>query len=344
MVCSVPSVMFVLTLWMRVARMAVLPSMVPIPAGTFVIGTSGKVNGTADKLPIARSWYGGDYDEHPLKNVTIASPFFMSTTEVTNAMYEEFDPSHRALRGFKGFSIGDNEAAVFISYRNASAFCEWLNNQQQEPNTTRLRYRLPTEAEWEFATRGGSTSNFWYGDDFNVSEGKGNANRPEAEGVSSVSAAAAINLTVGEFRSSPYGLYDCHGNVEEWTSTPYELYDGRSAVGVVNSVGVRVTRGGSHSTAPYYLRSSNRAAAMETQRSEVLGFRVAADPEGGARSTTTLVRALRRMCQQNLRRCSMALSNTCVSVTRTTWKPSACLRTTITHQAWGCWGKTPNSL
>jgi len=100
---------------------------------------------------------GGDWDEQPVHKVRITKPFYMAATEVTNAHYEQYDPDHRDLRGKKGFSTADDEAVVFISWYDAVGFCEWLSKKEQKP------YRLPTEAEWEFACRAGTTTQFHTG-------------------------------------------------------------------------------------------------------------------------------------------------------------------------------------
>ena len=83
----------------------------------------------------------GQWDERPAREVTIGQPFFMSITEVTNAQYEQFDPQHKQLRGRLGFSNADDEAVVFVSWNDASAFCRWLSGREGKP------YRLPTEAD-----------------------------------------------------------------------------------------------------------------------------------------------------------------------------------------------------
>lgn len=114
-----------------------------IPAGWFYMGSGGP---------------GADYDETPIHKVVISRPFRMSVTEITNAQYEAFDPSHRALRGKQGFSSGDNEAVIFVDWHQADAFCRWLS--EKEGRT----YRLPTEAEWEYACRAGSCMHYSFGD------------------------------------------------------------------------------------------------------------------------------------------------------------------------------------
>ena len=101
-------------------------------------------HGDPDKLVIGtRHVDYGDPDEHPVHRVNISRPFYMGVCEVTNAQYEEFDPSHRKLRGKNGFSKADDEAVIFVSWRQARDFCKWLSKKEGEP------YRLPTEAEWE---------------------------------------------------------------------------------------------------------------------------------------------------------------------------------------------------
>ncbi|MHC4680594.1 MAG: formylglycine-generating enzyme family protein [Planctomycetota bacterium] len=101
---------------------------------------------------------GGHWDERPVHRVRITGPFLMGATEVTNAQYEQFDPAHRELRGKLGFSKRDDEAVVFVSWHEATRFCEWLSKKEGKP------CRLPTEAEWEYACRAGTTTAYHTGD------------------------------------------------------------------------------------------------------------------------------------------------------------------------------------
>ncbi|MBI4875915.1 MAG: SUMF1/EgtB/PvdO family nonheme iron enzyme, partial [Acidobacteria bacterium] len=126
-----------------------------VPAGSFRMG---EANRLPDDLLFPLSYPAGtaleyfrhgDYDERPVHTVTIRRDFFLGAREATNAQYELFDPAHRALRGKNGYSKQDGEAVVFVSWEQARAFCAWLARKEGLP------YRLPTEAEWEYAARTG---------------------------------------------------------------------------------------------------------------------------------------------------------------------------------------------
>jgi len=206
-----------------------------------------------------------DFDEKPAHRVNISKPFYMAACEVTNAQYEQFDLSHRQLRGKNGFSKEDDEAVVFISWHEAKAFCDWLSKKEGVP------YRLPTEAEWEYACRAGTMTPFWTG--FSLPEEfHKNARRTSFQDQNDI-----VPLTVGQTRPNPWGLYDMHGNVEEWCCDwygPYEKAEQTNPVGRLDG-DFRVTRGGSHGTNLYYLRSANRMGTLPENKHWLIGFRVA---------------------------------------------------------------------
>ena len=101
---------------------------------------------------------GENYDEAPIHKVTITHAFRMGRTEVTNAQYEQFRPEHRALRGKNGISVNDDDAVVYVTYQDAVDFCTWLSKKEGK------NYRLPTEAEWEYACRTGTYTAYYTGD------------------------------------------------------------------------------------------------------------------------------------------------------------------------------------
>ena len=204
---------------------------------------------------------GGDFDERPAHKVTISKPFYMATTEVTNAQYEKFDPSHKRFRGLHGLSKDDDEPVLFVSCHNAVAFCEWLSKKDSQS------YRLPTEAEWEYAARAGTTTAFSAGDKLPRKLYKNQKQDWEPK---------PVKLHVAKTPANQWGLYDMHGNVEEWCHDWYGPY---TATDQIDPVGrktgdFKVTRGGSHGTEVKYLRSANRMATLPEDKTWLIGFRV----------------------------------------------------------------------
>lgn len=226
----------------------ILPTMVDIPAGTFQMGTQGAS--------------GQDYDEAPAHQVTV-SAFKMSTTEITNEQYECFDPDHKAVRTDRAdmFSVKDDMAVIDVTWYDAEAYCKWLSKQ------TGKTYRLPTEAEWEYACRAGTTTAYYTGASLPADMQKQQNTNRNLEWV---------DLTVGKTTPNSFGLYDMHGNLEEWCLDWYGPY---SASAQTNPGGpqdglYKVTRGGSHNTPVKFLRSANRSAGTPDDYHSQIGFRV----------------------------------------------------------------------
>ena len=225
----------------------------------------------------------GDYDEKPVHKVTITRPFYMATCEVTNKQYELFDPAHSRVRGKYGLSKDNDEAVIYVSWYDAVAFCQWLSDIEGIP------YRLPTEAEWEYACRAGTETNYSMGDllpkEFHNKVG--NQGRVQA------------NINVGRTSPNPWGLYDMHGNVEEWCYDwygPYQKKTQKDPVGYVDG-DFRVARGGSYGTFEYFLRSANRMGTLPSERQWATGFRVVI---GELAKTKPLKLPAKPDCQQNV--------------------------------------------
>lgn len=219
--------------------------MIQIPLGQFQMGQAS----------------GGDFDEKPVHTVKIENSFFMSATEVTNAQYEKFDVEHRKLRGKYGLSTEDDEAVVFVTWDEANQFCQWLSKKEDKI------YRLPTEAEWEYASRAGTTTPFFTGDTLSDSFFRNQKEIWEFQ---------AVPTKVGVTSPNKWGLYDMHGNVEEWCLDWYGAYLPDAQIDPVGreSGNFRVTRGGSHSTKVSFLRSANRSGALPNERHPLIGFRI----------------------------------------------------------------------
>ena len=172
--------------------------------------------------------------------------FRMSATEITNAQYEAFDPSHKAYRGYKGFSKADDEAVIMVSWEEADAYCAWLSRK------TGRTFRLPTEAEWEYACRAGGSTKYNTGETFPEDQWKVQENTRDK---------VPVSLQVAQFTPNAWGLYDMHGNVEEWCQ---DVVDGQ----------YRAVRGGSHNTPVEFLATDYRSASIPEDRSVLLGFRI----------------------------------------------------------------------
>lgn len=203
----------------------------------------------------------GDHDEQPVHQVRITKPFYMGVTEVTNAQYEQFNLEHKKYRGRRGFSNEDDEAVVFVSWHDAGRFCQWLSEKEGKP------YRLPTEAEWEYACRAGTTTAYHTGE--SLPEVYHKHQNEEWEPVS-------VPLYVGRTPANLWGLHDMHGNVEEWCHDwygPYTESEQFDPVGRIDGV-FKVTRGGSHNTTVEYLRSANRMGTLPEDKHWLIGFRV----------------------------------------------------------------------
>jgi formylglycine-generating enzyme required for sulfatase activity len=213
---------------------------------------------------------GGDWDERPVHRVRITKSFGMALTEVTNTQYEQFDPEHRKLRGKLGFSKQDDEAVVFVSWREAVEFCQWLSQKEGRS------YRLPTEAEWEYACRAGTTTAYHTGDSLPKEFHKNARMSWFPDPARSRKGAEPVPLTVAQAPANTWGLFDMHGNVEEWCHDWYGPYERAAQDDPVGRAGgdFKVTRGGSQGTQLSFLRSANRLGTLPDDRSWLIGFRV----------------------------------------------------------------------
>ncbi len=230
------------------------PKMVVIPAGNFMMG-------------LAESDNAGLADERPRHRVTIPRAFALGKYEVT---FAEWDACVRAggcnhrPKDWGGWGRG-NRPVMNVSWDDAKAYVRWLSRQ------TGQAYRLPSEAEWEYAARAGTTSRYHWGD----SVGRGNANcngcgsRWEKSGTA----------PVGSFSANRFGLYDMLGNVWEWEDDCWnDSYRGAPTNGRAWTSGQCssfVLRGGSWLTRTWDLRSANRWIGTAGERYDDIGFRVA---------------------------------------------------------------------
>jgi len=226
-------------------------NFVYIPAGDFLMGSPPtEKNRNSDVVP-----------QH---NVKISKGFWMGQTEVTQAQYKAVmgtNPSH-----FKG----DNNPVENVSWDNATEFCRKLS--QKEGNT----YRLPTEAEWEYACRAGTTTPFNTGQ--TISTDQANYDGDYVYGNGRKGTDRGKTTEVGSFSPNAFGLYDMHGNVYEWCQDWYDedYYSNSPSVDPQgpNTGEYRVLRGGSWYNYPRGCRSANRYRLTPDGTNDGSGFRV----------------------------------------------------------------------
>mgnify|MGYP000927952935 FL=1 len=213
-----------------------------------------------------------DWDERPVHRVTITAPLHIAVTEVTLGQYRQFQPEHRRGKG------DADEAVTGVSWHDAVQFCRWLSAKEGRP------YRLPTEAEWEYACRAGTETLFhtgnslpdgfhkWFGDS-GVRERFFKGAPLPAEYRKDI---RNRSLRVAQTPANAWGLFDMHGNAAEWCLDwygPYEAADQTDPLGRSDG-DFRVIRGGSHSVFTRLLRSANRAAWLPEATNDKTGFRV----------------------------------------------------------------------
>ena len=224
--------------------------MVELPGGIFMMGS-----------PIDEP--NREIDERQ-QEVTIV-PFAISRCEVTFAEYDVFaEATERDKPDDRGWGRGQRPV-INVSWEDAAAYVVWLSER------TGHNYRLPTEAEWEYAARAGSQTAYWWGADI----GEDNAN---CFGCGSQWDGKQTG-PVGSFKPNAFDLYDTAGNVLEWTCSIYERnYEGGEQVcAAVNQEGDRVLRGGSWNFLPLRLRSAYRFFNRPVFRDDDVGFRLARD-------------------------------------------------------------------
>lgn len=273
--------------------------LVLIPAGEFLMGSP-------------ESDRNADDDEKPQHRVRITRPFYLGAYEVTVGQFRKFveDTGYKTdaekdgqggvgynaekneLEGRKpqyswqntGFAQGDEHPVVNVSWNDAVAFCEWLSRKEGK------KYRLPTEAEWEYACRAGTTTRYYCGDDpeglaevGNVADAAAKAKFPGWRFTIEARDGYVFTAPVGRFRPNGFGVYDMHGNVWEWCADWYDgEYYGRSPVDDPpgpSSGAFRVFRGGGWLSGAAGVRAADRDHGGPGIRYYDLGFRVCREGE-----------------------------------------------------------------
>ena len=215
--------------------------MVVIPAGRFLMGSPADEPERSD-------------DEGPQHEVRIAAPFAMGVYAVTFEDYERFcDDTTRGKPEDQGWGRG-NRPVINVSWEDAHDYCAWLSEQ------TGRNYRLPSEAEWEYACRAGTATPFHFGP--RITTDQANFDGNYTYNGSAKGEYRKQTVPVGSFPPNAFGLYDMHGNVWEWCQdTWHESYEGAPSDGSAWEGGKkesRVLRGGSWGRRPRCCRAAYR--------------------------------------------------------------------------------------
>jgi formylglycine-generating enzyme required for sulfatase activity len=289
--------------------------LVLIAAGEFKMGSGESAEATAAFFNKA---YAADLrkanffkDEHPQHRVRITKPFYLGAYHVMRGQFRQFvkdtgyktdaekgansgaygwNPDKKKFEFNKkyswrntGFEQTDEHPVVNVSWNDAVAFCKWLSRKEGKT------YRLPTEAEWEYACRAGTTTRYYSGDDpetlaraGNVADATAKVKFPDWKETIEASDGYVFTSPVGSFQPNAFGLYDMHGNAWQWCMDWYgKKYYAKSPaddpIGP-DSGDSRVVRGGSWNSRPNFARSSIRAGNSPDNRNFDAGFRVARAP------------------------------------------------------------------
>jgi formylglycine-generating enzyme required for sulfatase activity len=232
--------------------------LVLIPKGTFMMGSPESEEGR--------------YEDEVQHEVTLTKDFYLGVTEVTQAQYQKVmgeNPSH--FQGDKVQSESSNHPVERVSWEDAVDFCKKLSELPEEKKAGRV-YRLPTEAEWEYACRAGSKAAYGFGD--------------ERDSLGDY-AWFMQNLggkthRVGEKKPNAWGLYDMHGNIWEWCNDSYGEYPKGAVSDPTGSRegSIRVIRGGGWGDVAASCRSADRDGNGPSFRIFCNGFRVALSSPG----------------------------------------------------------------
>ena len=233
--------------------------LVQIPGGTFTMGSP------EEELEHQKH-------EGPQHSVTVPL-FFMGRYPVTQAQYQALMGTNPATEYEADRFVAPNKPVVGVSWQDATEFCQRLSAQ------TGRTYRLPSEAEWEYACRAGTQTPFYFGKTLTTEVANYDGNYTYADGPK------------GEFRNGTipvdliglanrFGLSDMHGNVWEWCEDDYhDSYegapeDGSAWVDAERSKILRILRGGAWDNDPWYCRSASRGSVNAEFRSSDVGFRL----------------------------------------------------------------------
>jgi len=251
------------------------PDLVLIPTGRFQMGSNDHEHKIAMKAGAQKSWLDRELPAHW---VGIEQSFALGRYPVTVGEWRAFVKATGWQSKMDvdwqdpGFAQDERHPVVCVSWHDAHLYLQWLSEK------TGQEYRLPSEAEWEYACRAGSKSAFSFGDDITPEHANYDGQFTYNDGPKGKSEGGTTR--VGSYQPNPWGLFDMHGNVWEWTQDAvHDNYVGAPADGSAWEEGGdparRILRGGAWLYQPRYLRSALRNGYSALLANDVVGFRVA---------------------------------------------------------------------
>lgn len=241
------------------AAQATVPTMVSIPAGTFSMGSTA-IGGVSA----------------PVRQVTISTPFSIGRYEVTQAEFRSVMGSNPSFHQGSAFPGAAGRPVDAVTWQAAMAYCAALNAIESAAGRVPagMQYRLPTEAEWEYCCRAGSTTEWSVGGSLACAQ----ANHAPAVFVQCQPGTVAA----GSYGANSFGVFDMHGNVAEWCLDGWDgtaNYTGTTATNPYVATGpLRILRGGGWTQSPDACRSAARSTALPTMTTPAIGFRVVLGP------------------------------------------------------------------
>ncbi|MEC8043982.1 MAG: SUMF1/EgtB/PvdO family nonheme iron enzyme [Verrucomicrobiota bacterium] len=234
--------------------------MIFCPPGTFMMGS-----------PTSETGRGGEETQH---QVTLTNGFYLGKYEVTQAQYQTVMNGNSAgLNADPSQFKGSNRPVEKVSWYDAQIFLTQLNAIEQSAGRLPIgwKYVLPTEAEWEYACRAGTTTAYSWGNDINSSRANYNWDGAFNDGNDSQQ-----TVNIGQFSANPWGFFDMHGNVREWVHDWKANYLTGAQTDPEGSASgsIRVVRGGSWGDGGAHLRSAGRGSRTPSTRLNGIGFRV----------------------------------------------------------------------
>lgn len=250
-----------------------------IPAGTFMMGSPPREAERDDKE-----------ERH---EVTISKPFYIGVYEVKQSEYVEVMKGSRDFRDRSKFK-GDDNPVENVEWLKAKQFCQRLTARSEEQSAGR-KYRLPTEAEWEYACRAGTSTTFCFGDSLSADQANFNGNYPAGDGAPGKY--LRQTAPVGSYQPNSFGLHDVHGNVAEWCADWYDpeyYFDSPDEDPLGPPFGVVATKFTNNGNENFFVvvrggcwvddgracRSAYRFRGMPNTQYRLIGFRVVCDVEG----------------------------------------------------------------